>query len=425
MATSPTASAYTQKTILQHKPFRTLWLAQFVSIFGDFLALFGVISLITFKLHGTAVQVTAVTIAYVLPLAIISPIAGVFVDHWNVKRVMIASDIIRAVLITLLVFVTDVGQICVIFAILSTVSSFFAPAQSVTMRTIVPLDSMLAAQTMMMQAFYVVRLLSPFAAGSLISALGERACFYIDTASFLFSAFMISSLVILRPQRQTGDKTLSSLSQDFLEGNRFIFTHTGLTFVFVAMGVAMFVLSSFSPLMSIYIRDSLQPAAFLLRILGKNAGEFIFGFISSMVGIGLITGAQLVPKLTRLSRVQVVLGGLLGLGLSAAMLGAIRLTDFAAISTFLMGFAISFVLIPAQTMSQQETPPPLMGRVSSTFMSLISLSQVLGLLLSGYMANIMGIRTLFLTCGGGLILIAAGAYFAMRGRTIESRRAVA
>jgi DHA3 family macrolide efflux protein-like MFS transporter len=413
MATSPTASAYTQKTILQHKPFRTLWLAQFVSIFGDFLALFGVIALITFKLHGTAVQVTAVTIAYVLPLAIISPIAGVFVDHWNVKRVMIASDIIRAVLITALVFVTDVGQICVIFAILSTVSSFFAPAQSVTMRTIVPLDSMLAAQTMMMQAFYVVRLFSPFAAGSLISALGERACFYIDTASFLFSAFMISSLVILRPQRQTGDKTLSSLSQDFLEGNRFIFTHTGLTFVFVAMGVAMFVLSSFSPLMSIYIRDSL------------HAGPFIFGLISAMVGIGLMSGAQLVPKLTRLSRVQVVLGGLFGLGLSAALLGAIRLTAFAAISTFLMGFAISFVLIPAQTMSQQETPPPLMGRVSSTFMSLISLSQVLGLLLSGYMANIMGIRTLFLTCGGGLILIAAGAYFAMRGRTIESRRAVA
>ncbi len=413
MATSPTASAYTQKTILQHKPFRTLWLAQFVSIFGDFLALFGVISLITFKLHGTAVQVTAVTIAYVLPLAIISPIAGVFVDHWNVKRVMIASDIIRAVLIILLVFVTDVGQICVIFAILSTVSSFFAPAQSVTTRTVVPMDSLLAANTMMMQAFYIVRLFSPFAAGSLISALGEKACFYIDTGSFLFSAFMISSLVILRPKRQDSEKTLSSLSQDFLEGNRFIFTHSGLTFVFVAMGVAMFVLSSFSPLISIYIRDSL------------HAGPFTFGLISAMVGIGLMIGAQLVPRLTRLSRVQVVLGGLLGLGLSAAMLGAIRLTAFAATSTFLMGFAISFVIIPAQTMSQQETPPPLMGRVSSTFMSLISLSQVLGLLLSGYLANIMGIRSLFLTSGGGLILIAAAAYVAMRGRTIQSKSAVA
>ena len=413
MATSPTASAYTQKTILQHKPFRTLWLAQFVSIFGDFLALFGVISLITFRLHGTAVQVTAVTISYVLPLAVISPIAGVFVDHWNVKRVMIASDIIRAVLISMLVFVTDVGQICVIFAILSTLSSFFAPAQSVTTRTIVPTDSLLAANTMMMQAFYIVRLLSPFAAGTLIWAVGEKACFYLDTASFLFSAFMISSLTIVRPQRQSSEKTLNSLTQDFLEGNRFIFTHTGLTFVFVAMGVAMFVLSSFSPLISIYIRDSL------------HAGSFTFGFISAMVGIGLIAGAQLVPKLTQLSRVQVVLGGLFGLGFSAALLGAIRLTGLAAISTFVMGFAISFVLIPAQTMSQQETPPPLMGRVSSTFMSLISLSQVLGLLLSGYLAKMMGVRVLFITSGGGLILIAAAAYVAMRGRTIQGKSAVA
>ena len=66
------------QAILRDRPFRTLWLAQFVSIFGDFLALFGVISLITFRMHGTAVQVTAVTIAYILPLAVISPVAGVF-----------------------------------------------------------------------------------------------------------------------------------------------------------------------------------------------------------------------------------------------------------------------------------------------------------------------------------------------------------
>src|SRR6478752_9590263 len=117
--TQTTPTPYTLKTILKYQPFRTLWLAQFVSIFGDFLALFGVISLITFRLHGTAVQVTAVTISYVLPLAVISPIAGVFVDHWNVKRVMIASDLVRAALILLLVFVHNVPQIAAIFLVLS------------------------------------------------------------------------------------------------------------------------------------------------------------------------------------------------------------------------------------------------------------------------------------------------------------------
>lgn len=396
---------YTLKTIFQFKPFRTLWMAQFISIFGDFLSLFGVISLITFRWHGTALQVTAVTIAYVLPLAVIGPIAGVFVDHWNVKRLMIASDLIRAALIFLLVFAHDVTQICWILFLMSVVSSFFAPAQSVTMRTIVPPEGLLAANALMAQAFYVVRLLSPAAAGLLVAWLSEKACFYLDVVSFIFSATMISGLAILRPARAQSEKNVKSLTQDFLAGNKFIFTHTGLAFVFIAMAVAMFIVSSFSPLISIYIRDSL------------HAGSFMFGLISAMVGVGLIVGTQLVTKLVRSrSKAHVVLGGLLVLGIAAFVLGAFRSIPMAALSTFTMGFAIAFVLVPAQTMSQQETPPAMVGRVSSTFMSLISFSQVFGLLLSGYLAQKLGIRPLFIACAGVLALIAAVGYLVMRGR---------
>jgi MFS transporter, DHA3 family, macrolide efflux protein len=308
------------------------------------------------------------------------------------------------VLIVLLVFVTDVGQICAIFAIISTVSSFFAPAQSVTLRTIVPQEGLLAANAMITQAFYMVRLFSPFAAGALIAWLGEKFCFYLDTASFFFSAAMISTLVILRPRSQT-DKSVQSLTQDFVAGNRFIFTHAGLTFVFLAMGVAMFVLSSFSPLISIYIRDSL------------SAGPFMFGVISSMVGIGLIAGAQVLRQLHNPnSRVRIVLTGLLALGFGAALLGTFQNVVMAAASTFTMGFAISFVLVPAQTMSQQETPPAMVGRVSSTFLSLIAIAQVLGLLLSGYLAQRLGIRALFLASAGFLALISGAGYLLMRGR---------
>jgi DHA3 family macrolide efflux protein-like MFS transporter len=402
--TSPT---YTLKTILQHKPFRTLWLAQFVSIFGDFLAIFAVISLITFRWHGTAIQVNRVLIAYMLPMALISPVAGVFVDHWNVKRLMIASDLIRAGLIFWLVFAHDVTQICVIFVLLAAVSSFFAPAQSVTLRTVVPVEGLLAANALMQQAFFVVRLLSPFAAGILVFWLTEKSCFFLDIASFVFSAAMISRLVVIRPARAQTEKTVGALTQDFLQGNKFIFTHAGLSFVFIAMAFAMFVLSSFSPLMSIYIRDSLL------------AGTVWFGTISAMVGVGMITGTQLVRRMVeRRSKSHVVLNGLLALGIGVGILGAFHNIPMACISTFMMGLAIAFVWVPAQTMSQQETPPAMVGRVSSSFMSLISVAQVLGLLLSGYLAQRLGIRPLFLSCAGVLGLLSLIGYLMMRGRTV-------
>src|SRR6266481_5936546 len=399
-------SPYTMKSLLRYQPFRTLWIAQFVSVFGDFLALFGVISLITFRWHGTALQVTAVTISYMLPFSIIGPVAGVFVDHWNVKRLMIASDLIRAALILLLIFARDVTHICAILCALSTVSSFFAPAQSVTVRTIVPPEGLVAANALMMQAFYVVRLLSPAAAGALVSWLTEKSCFYLDVASFIFSAAMIAGLTIARATRQQAEKTVKSLTQDFLAGNKFTFTHPGLTFVFLAMAVAMFVMSSFSPLISIYIRDSLL------------AGTFMFGIISAMIGVGMIAGTQVVGRLVkRGSSTLVVLSGLFTLGLGAALLGIFHSVTMAALSTFSMGLGISLVWVPAQTMSQQETPRDMVGRVSSSFMSLVSFSQVLGLMLSGFLAQKLGVRHLFMTCAGALALLSVAGYFMTRGKS--------
>src|SRR5262249_17493822 len=126
------------------------------------------------------------------------------------------------------------------------------------------------------------------------------------------------------------------------------------------------------------------------------------------------------PFVTRLvsnrSRTYVVLGGLFSLGIAAALLGVSRNIPMAAASTFTMGFAIAFVWVPAQTMSQQETPPAMVGRVSSTFMSLISVAQVLGLILSGYLAQKLGIRPLFITCAAALAVISAAGYLMMRGR---------
>jgi len=183
---APAVSAPPLPSVFRLAGFRTIWIAQFISIFGDFLALFGIISFITFRLHGTAVQVTTITIAYILPLAIFGPVAGVLVDHFNVKRTMIASDLIRGVLALLFVLCRDVPQIAAVLLALSVVSCLFIPAQSITVRVLVPRDSLLRANAALSQAFYLIRIASPLVAGALVAWLSEKATFYIDAGSFFF-----------------------------------------------------------------------------------------------------------------------------------------------------------------------------------------------------------------------------------------------
>ncbi|MBV9435746.1 MAG: MFS transporter [Acidobacteria bacterium] len=386
--------------------FKRLWFAQVVSILGDFLAIFGVINLITFRWHGTPLQVTNVLIAYIVPITVVAPLAGVFVDRWDVKRTMIASDLIRAVLILGLVFVTRLQHIYVVFFLVSTVSSFFGPAQSVTLRTLVPMNGLMAANALMSQAFYTMRIIAPAAAGLLVYWFGEKSCFYLDTVSFVFSAAMLSTIVVMRvvkPQQQGGEKSVKSLMKDYTAGSRFILTHPAISFVMIAMMTGMFVLSCFSPLISVYVRDQLR------------AGTRAFGLISAMIGVGLIAGTQTVNAVAKgFAKKRVALCGVVGLGAATFVLALFKTALLAGVSMFGIGFAIAFIIVPTQTLMQQETPHDMLGRVSSSFMAVFSLSQLLGLVLSGTLADWIGVRRLFMASAVLLAILSAVGYLWLR-----------
>lgn len=121
---------------------RRLWIAQVVSIFGDFLALFAVLSDVSFRLHANAKQVTLISVAFLIPFALLGPVAGVFVDRWDAKRTMVSSDLIRAILALGLVFAVSLNQIYAILFALSAVSTFFVPAQTITIRAITPREGL-------------------------------------------------------------------------------------------------------------------------------------------------------------------------------------------------------------------------------------------------------------------------------------------
>src|SRR5450759_3463375 len=179
---------------------RRVWYAQLVSLLGDLLALFAVISVVAYRMHGTPQQVTGVQIAYMLPLALLGPLSGVFVDRWPLKPTLVSSDLIRAGLVLVLFVTTSMWQIYLVLCALSCVSSFFGPAQSVTIRTYVPPHGLISANALMQMGMMGTRVVGPAAAGALVAAFGPRICYALDFASFLVSA-ALSLIHISEPTR--------------------------------------------------------------------------------------------------------------------------------------------------------------------------------------------------------------------------------
>ena len=392
----------TVREVIKLKPVRRLWMAQIVSVFGDFLSIFAVLSYVSFNLHASAAQVTLITVAFMIPSALIGPVAGVFVDRWRVKRTMIASDLIRAVLALGLVFAASLGQIYAILFLLSAVSTFFAPAQSVTLRTIVPPQGLLAANALIQQGFQVVRIISPALAGAMVAWFGANSCYYIDTLSFMISASIIATLVIARePVKPTeGSHPLKSVWNDLMAGVKFIFTNATVSFVIVGMAAGMFAVSCFGPLIAVYVRDEL------------HATSLAFGIINSMIGIGMIAGTLVISHFAKnVSKTHLALWGLFTMGAFVLVLAAFKSIAAASVCMFGLGIGVIFVIVAAQTLMQGHTPMEMIGRVSSSFMAVLSISQLVGLIFSGSLAQTLGITNLFYASAVMLFLITIFGYF--------------
>ncbi len=378
-----------------------LGIAQFVSVLGDFLALFAILSVASFRMHANPEQLTLISLFYMLPMGIIGPISGVFVDRWNVKVTMIASDLIRCVLAFALIFASSLWALYAILFGISFVSTFFSPAQSVTVRTIVPKEGLLNANALLMQALFVTRILSPLLAGFAVGVLGPNSCFIYDSLSFLVSAIMLSGIAVNRvvASTTTGVKTVLS---DLIVGLKYLFLSPVLGFVIIAMGAGFFVLACFGPLIAIYVRDWL------------HEGPKAFGLLNALIGIGMMLGTISLRKFgMKLASEKMVLIGLLLLGGSVAAMAAVQLIWTAVLATLSLGLGVAFIITPAQFLMQGKTPPEMLGRVSSSFMSVIAIAQMLGLVISGGAAEKIGILALFYVCAAMLGLLTGIGYLRM------------
>lgn len=400
----------TFRDVLSLTVMRRVWYAQVISLMGDFLALFAVISVVTFRMEATPAQVSGVQIAYMLPLAFLGPLSGVFVDRWRLKPTLISSDIIRAFLVVFLVVSTSLWHVYAVLIALSAVSSFFMPAQSVTIRTYVPTSGLLTANALMQMSMLGVRIIGPLAAGALVSAVGPAICYTLDAVSFAVSAGFIASVAIVRPPAATRQEPparsrVHALVHEMSQGLRFIIHHRAVLFVVAATAAGLFTIGCFGPLIAVFVREALH----------ESAG--VFGLVSAMVGVGMLFGMLAVRKVAKHTTNDVmVLGGLGGISAALLLLGGVPHILATIAATFVMGFAFAGVVVPAQTLLQRETPHELYGRISSTVMSVVMFAQLLGLIVSGVASQILSVRAVFLLSALLSALLAAGGHALLAAR---------
>jgi len=403
-AAAPAQVLLSFRDVLRITVMRRVWYAQVVSLFGDFLALFAVMAVVSFRMHGTAAQLTGLQIAYMLPIVFVGPVAGVFVDRWPIKPTLIASDLVRAGIALMLIPATSIWQVYLVMASLSCVSAFFGPAQTVTIRSHVPVAGLISANALMQIAFMSGRIVGPATAGAIVAAFTPKVCYLVDVVSFLISASLIASVAIVRPASlqppaESSSNRIHAIWTDMRAGWSFIVHHAAILFFVIAMAAGMFTIGCFGPLISLYVRDTLHASAGL------------FGYVSGMVGVGLLTGTQIVRQVAQRKTVSdtgLVLLGLLGIGAGVLLLGAVPHIAATLTATFTIGFGFSAIIVPASTLIQRETPHDMLGRVGSTNTSVVFLGQILGLAASGVLAEIVGVRTVFFLCAGLSVALAAG-----------------
>jgi len=175
-----------------NRDFRNLWLGQLVSNLGDWFNTLALYSLI-FQLSGTGEAVAGVLIAKLLPNFFIGPYAGVIVDRFDRKKIMIWSDILRGILVIGFIFLTSKEHLWIAYTLMvfqTGLASFFEPARTAVIPNITKRHEIVAANALAGSTWSAMLALGAAIGGAVMIWLGRDMAFIIDSATFFLSEFL-------------------------------------------------------------------------------------------------------------------------------------------------------------------------------------------------------------------------------------------
>ena len=382
--------------------FSALWTGQLISLLGDRVNQVALAALV-YGTTNSAIAGSLTFVAATLPNLLFGPLAGVLVDRWDQKRVLIVSDLLRAGIV---VFIPVSVSFNVVLAyplvfLLTTVSIFFRPARTAVIPRVVHEDELMTANSATWMSETLADVVGYPLAGLFVAFLGSALslAFWLDSVSYVASALLVVVVVIPPVVRSVGSVApipgLAGIRDDlasgwrFLRGEPVLLANTLQAVVGQLTGGATIALAPF------YAKvDSLDWTA-------------AYAFIEMAIGVGNLLGGFVIGLLgARIAKGRMVIAGYVALGLAVMGLGLTTNLGLALGMAFAMGVSNMVFVIPTQTLFQERTPGDMIGRVVGFRFSAVFGAMTFAMAASGILGDAVGVGPVLVVFG--VITVAAG-----------------
>ena len=380
---------------LKSRNYRLFFIGQSVSLVGTWMQVIAM-SWLVYSLTDSALLLGLVGFFSQIPMFLIVPFSGVFVDRWNRHRILVVTQSLSMIQAFLLAFLTLTGRITIWQIILLSlglglINAFDMPARQAFVVEIVEKRSDLAnAIALNSSMVNSARLIGPAIAGILVAAVGEGFCFLINGITFMSVIF---SLLAMKLKKKPEYRHSKNIFHDIREGFRYSFGFIPIRSILLFLGLVSFIGMPYTVLMPIFAKDIL------------HGGPNLLGYLMSAGGVGaLLGGIYLASRKTvvGLGRILAAATGIFGISL--ILFSISRILWLSLLMMLVSGFGMIIHIAASNTILQTITEDDKRGRVMSFFTMAFMGMAPFGTLLEGALANWIGAANTVLISGGICIL---------------------
>ncbi|MFZ2385820.1 MAG: MFS transporter [Candidatus Omnitrophota bacterium] len=399
--------------VLKNRNFFLLWLGQIVSQLGDRLDQMALLGLIYLKAPGSPMQIAKIMSFTILPVFIIGPLAGVYVDRWDKRRTMYICDFLRAALvlsIPLFFFHTDnFMPLYIVIFITFSIGRFFVPAKMAILPELVEKKQLLMANTLANMTGMIAAVAGFGISGLLVEWVGAKSGFFLDSLSFTFSAllvFFISAGIpwksrehaVSHPVREMEEIFKKTVLQELQESWKYVLSNKHIRFTVGLIFTLSSALGALYVVMIVFVQRTLHSAT-------KDLGLLIV-----FLGAGLFCGSVCYGRFgSRISHYRVIFFSLAAAGVMlivfAFALEKYPVFNVAAALAFLLGLSISPIMIASNTIIHRVSDSQMRGKVFSALEIIMHLGFLTFMLLSSKIAERLPEIFIIYVIGGLFVLI--------------------